>query len=130
MPKGKILMGKTTPKPGDSDMGLDPNRPRYIGDTKGNMYSVDPKTGKQTLVKAGPKPKPGPGFVSPGPENSRIMPYPSKSKPKPKPKPTVVNKQIPTNKPKPGPKVPPQVPVQVPGFGARKTKPVTRRGGR
>ena len=118
MPKGKILMGKTTPKPGDSDMGLDPNRPRYIGDTKGNMYSVDPKTGKQTLVKAGPKPKPGP-----------------------KDKPLVIQKQIPNNKRNlPGPVMPPPKggdPIRRKGnLGDKvkpmqpKPKPVTRRGGR
>ena len=68
-------------------MGLDPNRPEYIMDMKGNQYSVT--NGVRTLVKAGPKPKP---------------------KPNPKPKPTVVNKQVPIPNKKrnlPGPVMPP-----------------------
>ena len=88
MPKSKILMGNETPPP----MRITDPSTGGIMDMKGNVYSVDSKTGKQTLIKAGPKPK-------------KVTP-----RPKPKPKPTVVNKQVPIPNDKrnlPGPVMPP-----------------------
>ena len=98
MPKGKILMGKTTPPPAESMDKIDGKRSNRIMDMKGNEYLVDPKTGNPTLVKAGPKPK----QVTPRPKpKPAAPPKPKQVTPRPRPKPVVP--------PKPKGKNPPSV---------------------